>query len=651
MHLLLSAIHVLFTMTANKNSNHNNNHNHINVRSSSPSLSSQAMLVVGDNNDDNPIFFPPKLCCDNDVIQEFDRNDNYNDDNEGIIISQSQQQQQQQQLRQGTTFEEACQFAVETHRTLFLLQDIKDLPDTILLRKREHLTIRGGRGIIQEESSKQEEKQPSSSSSSPSSSSSSIRKKRIQISGKIHNLFLLNNHSKLTLHDIELVHEDVDDVGSQVGAAVNLRYKSSTKITNCSIISHAGFCCWAVQKSSIDLNQCYLHSPLRSALVCFGNAKLLTNECTIMESGVHGVCARGECQIKLINTSILNSAVRGLYAYANASVDLHGCTVSGTCREDMAAIEVSSAVKTTASIITTPPTPSSSSTSDSRNNSNNNKKTNDKYNIIIQQQKTSSLIMNGCNVVDNSGVGVRIRGGVRHNLIMKESESKSKSESILPCSNNNNSNNIIQNLGGDDIDFRLSSAEEEEGKEDDNSTNNNHHQSNQQQPQRDSSGSSFRKGDWWCPNCIPKRIIQGSNDSCTFCKIEKKHDNLLTTDEVLKLNRGEHVASQVLEKVVSPTWWFDADGDVGYIPYDVESSQKLEDAFQALHLDSTTTTTAKEKEDQQLNNRIVMLSGGRYSVDVQTMEQINIESQFLRLVQRREKKIEMNEKPKTAKYI
>ena len=46
-----------------------------------------------------------------------------------------------------------------------------------------------------------------------------------------------------------------------------------------------------------------------------------------------------------------------------------------------------------------------------------------------------------------------------------------------------------------------------------------------------------------------------------------------------------------------------------------------------------------------------MLSGGRYSVDVQTMEQINIESQFLRLVQRREKKIEMNEKPKTARYI
>jgi hypothetical protein len=581
-------------------------------------------MLVGDNNDDNPIFFPPKQCCD--VIQEFGRNDNDNDnDNEGIIISQSQQQQ----LKQGTTFEEACQFAVETHRTLFLLQDIKDLPDTILLRKREHLTIRGEGRRIQEASKQQE------ISSSSSSSSSSI-KKRIQISGKIHSLFLLNNHSKLTLHDIELVHEDVDD-GSQVGAAVNLRYKSSTQIENCSIISHAGFCCWAVQKSSIDLRQCYLHAPLRSALVCFGNAKLLTNECTIMKSGVHGVCARGECQIKLINTSILHSAVRGLYAYANASVDLHGCTVSGTCRKDMAAIEVSSAVKTTASTITTPTTPSSTSDRNNSNNNSNKKKKNDN-NIIIQQQKTSSLIMDGCNVVDNAGVGVRIRGGVRHNLIMKESESES--ESIIPCSNNNNNNIIIRNLGGNDIDFRLSSAEEEEEKEDNNNTNN-RHQSNQQ-PQRDSSGSSFRKGDWWCPNCIPKRIIQGSNDSCTFCKIEKKHGNLLTTDEVLSLNRGEHVASQVLEKI-SPTWWFDADGDVGYIPYDVESSQKLENAFQALHLDSTTTTTAKEKEDQQLlchnHNRIVMLSGGRYSVDVQTMEQINIESQFLRLVQRREKKI------------
>jgi hypothetical protein len=310
----------------------------------------------------------------------------------------------------------------------------------------------------------------------------------------------------------------------------------------------------------------------------------------------------------------------------------------------MAAIEVSSAVKTTASIITattTTTTPSSASDRNRNNNNNNNnngsgKKNNDNDNNIIIQQKTSSLIMNGCNVVDNAGVGVRIRGGVRHNLIIEESEPES--ESIIPCSNNSN-NIIIRNLGGNDINFRLSSAEEE-----DNNNTNNNHQSNQQ-PQRDSSGSSFRKGDWWCPNCIPKRIIQGSNDSCIFCKIEKNHGGkLLTTDEVLSLNRGDHIASQVFEKV-SPTWWFDADGDVGYIPYDVESSQKLEDAFQALHLDSTTTTTAKDKEDQQLlcqnhnDDRIVMLSGGRYSVDVQTMEQINIESQFLRFVQRREKKI------------
>ena len=89
----------------------------------------------------------------------------------------------------------------------------------------------------------------------------------------------------------------------------------------------------------------------------------------------------------------------------------------------------------------------------------------------------------------------------------------------------------------------------------------------------------------------------------------------------------------------SPTWWFDGD-DVGWLPYDIESTQKLESAFQAflcLDVDSTTTTEDQElRQEQHPSSRFVLLSRGRYSVDVQTMEQINTKSHFPRLVRRRE---------------
>ena len=46
----------------------------------------------------------------------------------------------------------------------------------------------------------------------------------------------------------------------------------------------------------------------------------------------------------------------------------------------------------------------------------------------------------------------------------------------------------------------------------------------------------------------------------------------------------------------------------------------LEDAFQ---------------QQQHAGQSIVLLSNGKYQVDIEKMEQINIETQFLRLVKRR----------------
>jgi hypothetical protein len=535
------------------------------------------------------------------------------------------------------TFLEACQLAAESHRPLHLSQGITDLSETIVLRGRQHLSIVG------RISSSSTSFSPSSCEISEGEHDLSPPSGRIKIAGKIHSLFLLNNNSRLKLRDLELVHQDDDGEDCRkVGAAVNLRYKSKAWLERCTVTSHGGFCCWAVQKSSMDLEGCHLEAPLRSAVVCFGQAKFEGRSSTITNVGVHGVCARGECHIRMVDSSIVDSAVRGLYAYANASVCLEGCTIRGTARPDMAAIEVSSAEAEMSTIDNDGETTKG--------------KTNKKKNVVIQ--KASSLIMNECNVIDNAGVGVRIRGGVRHNLSSQNDDKQN--------------NHFARNLGGNEVDFRASSAEGNDEKRDSQIIGSNRNDSNEVQKnqsneklQRDPSGSSFRKGDWWCLGCVPESVVQGSRDSCPRCRSRRSDGKFLLSEEVMKLNRsgGIWIASTPDTKIpvvvqsekaedkieviaspaeVSPRWWFDGD-DAGWLPYDTESNQKLESAFQSLRCiardpskDVEGEEVNQEKYKQTSNSKIVLLSGGRYSVNMERMEQINTDSHFLRLVKRRD---------------
>lgn len=553
----------------------------------------------------DPIFFPPQ-----------------NGDDKLVDGDESQ-----------ITFLEACQLAAESHRPLHLSQDIMDLSETIVLRRRQELSIVGRIPSSTSFPSSSCEISEGAQKLSPPSS------RRIRISGKIHSLFLLNNNSQLKLRDLELVHQDDDGEDCRkVGAAVNLRYKSKAWLERCTVTSHAGFCCWAVQKASMDLEGCHLEAPLRSAVVCFGQAKFDGRSLTIANVGVHGVCARGECHIRLVDSSILDSAVRGLYAYANAAVCLEGCTVRGTARPDMAAIEVSSAEVVASAIL-------NDNSGETAKGKTNKKK---KKNVVIQ--KASSLIMNECHVIDNAGVGVRIRGGVRHNLSSQNDDKQN--------------NRFARNLGGNEVDFCASSVEDvtsqntsggQSDKNDEKNDNNNGVQKNQSNEnlQRDSSGSSFRKGDWWCIGCVPESIVQGSKDSCPRCRSRRSDGRFLSSEEVMKLNRsgGKRVESEKannkIEVIaypaeVSPTWWFDGD-DAGWLPYDTESNQKLEHVFQSFRCikkDSSRDVQGeevnREKCKQTSNNKVVLLSGGRYRVNMETMQQINTDSHFLRLVQRRE---------------
>mmetsp|Transcript_14278 Transcript_14278/g.30244 ORF Transcript_14278/g.30244 Transcript_14278/m.30244 type:complete len:366 (-) Transcript_14278:48-1145(-) len=79
------------------------------------------------------------------------------------------------------TFAEACRFAADCHRPLHLLEDVKNLPETIVLRKRQFLTIRGIMPLPVPSSQGPLSSSPSPSSSSPSSQSPPCRKKNSDI--------------------------------------------------------------------------------------------------------------------------------------------------------------------------------------------------------------------------------------------------------------------------------------------------------------------------------------------------------------------------------------------------------------------------------------------------------------------------------------
>ena len=110
----------------------------------------------------------------------------------------------------------------------------------------------------------------------------------------------------------------------------------------------------------------------------------------------------------------------------------------------------------------------------------------------------------------------------------------------------------------------------------------------------------------------------------------------MTIKEIQRLNRG-----QGGESIESPTndnqngnyqWYFDGD-DRGWLAYDNESNQLLEDAFVRLEQLGKNGNSDK-KTDPSSNFPLVLLSQGRYQVNVETMEQRNVASQFLRMVKR-----------------
>jgi hypothetical protein len=433
------------------------------------------------------------------------------------------------------TLEELCYEAADTGRPLHLTHDVT-LTDTIRLRKRQTLTIRAAGD-----------------------------NHMVTISGDLHSLFLLNSSSRLILQNVNLQHTLDTDDHKQVGAAVNVRSKGSFHMTTGTIFTKCGFCVWGVQKSKLELHDCELQCPTRSSVVCFGQVTCRLHQCVMDQAGVHAICARGACAIHLEDCRISNSTARAIYAYANASVTLTNCHISNTLRADKAAIEVSAAG-----------VPADK----------------DNGNSVTPSSSSSSLTMRQCQVVDNMGVGIRLRGPVKHTF----------EENVLERNAHGNLDITEELVEAMDATLR-----------------------------RDSAGSSFRRGDWWCLGCR-QIMVQNQCSRCTG--VTKSQGRLLTVREISQLNQGIDIRSSLTTEQhnMTTTWWFDGDDEKGWIPYDEESCQQLEDVYQRF----------QEVDTRQSKGPLVYLSGGRYEVNVSTMEQINVESQFLRLVRRQEQKADQD---------
>ena len=501
-------------------------------------------------------------------------------------------------------FEEACQEAIERKVPLLLSQDVV-LSQTIHLKGQQALHIVGNRDHHHHDND--DRTHPPQRLQS--------QQERITISGDLPSLFLLNNKNQLIIENIDLDHTLQTDDHKEVGAAINMRGKSKVVLKHSTVTSVSGFCVWAIQKSNVLLQDCHFKATTRSAIVCFGQTTCQLQNCHMDQAGVHGLCARGTCQISLVDCVITRSAARGIYVYANASLRLQGCHVSGTLHPDKAAVEVSSMGCPT----TTTTTPDTNS-------------------------KPPSFVLKDCQIVDNQGAGVRIRGPIVHEeqgLNLVERNAKGNWDNVREQSDDDSvESNKFPYSGSDAIDQSTTTK-------------------GMLPPlRRDAKGSSFRRGDWLCSKCFQivaagrptaEIMVEERCSNCSRPRGSLDEDRLLTMKEILECNMGIDIRqgwtlpSRMDDEsatAIVVVWEFDGDDEKGWVPYDAASSSLLEQAYtnmmtqeriDGIDIDNKSSLLVVPEECNQL----VDLQGRKYQVNIGTMVQINTETQFPRYVRRR----------------
>jgi len=198
----------------------------------------------------------------------------------------------------------------------------------------------------------------------------------------------------------------------------------------------------------------------------------------------------------------------------------------------------------------------------------------DKAAIEVCVEETSAVTIVESSIVENQGMGVLIRS---HSIADPEDCSQVSLQG----------NRIEHNTGGDLV--------YQEQPSDGTTT------SDKSPLMRSGSETSYRIGDWYCSKCV--HILNGQASTCPTC--HGLPGQSLSRDHILASNQG------------LATWWFDIDDD-----------------DRGWHLYDATSRRALEKAHEQGCERI-LLQDGKYLVNLLTMQQINVESQFPRKVQRR----------------
>jgi len=177
-----------------------------------------------------------------------------------------------------------------------------------------------------------------------------------RITGSGHSVFQVGGSAKpygLLIRNVEVKHLASTDRSEKrsLGSCLFARGKGSIVLEDCAVTSEAGFALWLVQKSSATMARCSIRDTGRSAITVFNHATLRASECLISNVTPHGVCARGETSIQLVDTTFDGCDARAVYAYMSCDLEMTRCVVTGTRDASAAAVQVEALRPEDASIL------------------------------------------------------------------------------------------------------------------------------------------------------------------------------------------------------------------------------------------------------------------------------------------------------------
>jgi hypothetical protein len=190
-----------------------------------------------------------------------------------------------------------------------------------------------------------------------------------------------NGPPALILEGTTLIHSFECQENESPYAAIFAQGKARVELTGVHISSTYGFGLWAKHASQTVLRNCVLEQAGQSAIACFNSALVELTECSIADAAVHGVCVRGTSQVSLTNCQITNCTENAAVVYQQGRLSLEGCSVSKTRNPLLSAIYVEAS----------------------------------------ESYDSASISLKHCQIVENAGSSLLLRGKVSHNIGKEDS--------------------------------------------------------------------------------------------------------------------------------------------------------------------------------------------------------------------------------------